>query len=315
MEYDFNIEDSLFDNSIRAVSGISKVKESNFMTKSGALVQGRGDYRTEKVRQSESIKERNSNRIVFSDLRSEYSKKKLFDSSEKNLICDPIQLYSKDYSLCMYDGSSCRSMHIIRINKLPKRYVCKGKKEAFFEIHYKYIDGSKSEYIRGAFGYDGHSINKACTDMSSFRQSDFIQKKKNDNDSFVLTTSMFDDLSDQWITEIEYDGQSILMGSNKEGVRELSDLREEPLTITGRRKAIMHWVAGHTRRTEAGPFDVSTYTRGIDSFNIDNFNIKISPPALSLLDHKHPEKFEGSLSFDIFKSFKNDHLISNRGII
>ena len=310
MEYDFNLEESLFENAIRAVSGISKATESNFLESSGGFLRSKSKFSSVKVRQSELIKEKMSKRIIFSDLRSEFSKNKLFDPSEKNLICDPIYLYSNGYSLCMYNGVFCKSMFIRKVDKLPKRYVCKGSKDAVFEIHYRYIDGSKSEYIRGVFGYNGHNINKAFTDMSSFKQTNYLLNNRYDNENFVLTTSMFDDLADQWITEITLNDQSIIIGSNRDGVNKLSKLREEPLTITGRKKAIMHWVAEHTRLTKSGYSDISTHTRGIDSFNIDDFSIRISPPALSLLDHKHPEKFKGTLSFDIFNSFRKDALIS-----
>ncbi len=56
---------------------------------------------------------------------------------------------------------------------------------------------------------------------------------------------------------------------------ELFSLRDAPLTPSGRRKAILHWVSRHVRRKKAVVAPVSAHWRGVKELVMDGFKITL----------------------------------------
>lgn len=53
-------------------------------------------------------------------------------------------------------------------------------------------------------------------------------------------------------------------------------LRDAPMTPSGRRRAIVHWVAGHIRRsTNGNDHKVARHTRGVEEFTIDGLRVRL----------------------------------------
>jgi len=57
---------------------------------------------------------------------------------------------------------------------------------------------------------------------------------------------------------------------------ELFQLRDGPYTPGGRRKAILHWVAKHLRRSGNKESPVKEHMRGVHEFTVDGLMIRLS---------------------------------------
>ena len=57
--------------------------------------------------------------------------------------------------------------------------------------------------------------------------------------------------------------------------KEIFSLRDAPLTPTGRKKAILHWVKKHTRKTKAANTNVAQHWRGTREITIDGLQVKL----------------------------------------
>lgn len=69
------------------------------------------------------------------------------------------------------------------------------------------------------------------------------------------------------------------LGVDEEKVKSLFYAREAPLTETGRRRPILHWVRAHERRLRTGiPIDVRKHMRGVTEFEMDGFDFRITSP-------------------------------------
>lgn len=87
-----------------------------------------------------------------------------------------------------------------------------------------------------------------------------------------------------WLAETREDvGISIPMhmrlGLNKEHVKSLFYARSLPVTETGRKRPILHWVHAHQRRIREGiDVDVRPHLRGITEFEMDGLQFRITQP-------------------------------------
>ena len=64
----------------------------------------------------------------------------------------------------------------------------------------------------------------------------------------------------------------------RDRLSELLFLRDNPLTQTGRKRPIIHWVSNHLRNTKhKSNIRVIKHLRGITRFDLDGFNVTITP--------------------------------------
>jgi hypothetical protein len=76
-------------------------------------------------------------------------------------------------------------------------------------------------------------------------------------------------------------GQAIVdFGVEEEIVKSLAYARSLPLTATGRKRPILHWVQAHLRRIKSGiDIDIRKYLRGITDFSMGEINFSITSPC------------------------------------
>lgn len=72
----------------------------------------------------------------------------------------------------------------------------------------------------------------------------------------------------------------LMLGVSPEHVKSLFYARSLPVTDTGRKRPILHWVRAHERRIQSGiDVDVRKHLRGITSFEMDGLSFEITSPT------------------------------------
>lgn len=295
---------TIFEEALHALHSADVKDDLGGAVKDGSYLVEKNKKKLKKITTlQETLPPRKPKKVLFMNVDSDTNKKRLLNDSV--LILDPVLFFKNKYSLltCSESGVYTHDLMISREDR-PKRYIdpIHGP-ECYFESHFMKNSLNHKHNQSAVFAYKDKHFYRASTDASIYRKGiDRKSKDINDNKSINLTLSFFDDIISDWIVEISRDNLSVFVATDKSGYKELSAIREEPLTATGRKKAVLHWVKNHIRVRNDKEINVSAFTRGIDCFNIADFSIKVSPPALSLLDHKTPEIFEGSMSYDLFTS-------------
>lgn len=88
-----------------------------------------------------------------------------------------------------------------------------------------------------------------------------------------------------WLARCEEDvGVSrklkLLLGLDPEHIKSLFYARKLPVTETGRKRPILHWVRAHKRRIKEGvEIDISRHLRGIETFEMDSLRFEILQPT------------------------------------
>ena len=109
---------------------------------------------------------------------------------------------------------------------------------------------------------------------------------------FSICASAFQDARHLWNVDLYYPFSESIntwlrFGVHEEHIQSLFYSRDLPITSTGRKRPIQHWVSSHKRRLKKGTtVDVKRHLRGINRFELFGYNFIISSPER---ERKHPE--------------------------
>ena len=110
----------------------------------------------------------------------------------------------------------------------------------------------------------------------------------------ALVANAWADGKYQWIVETreqvgKISNVKLRLGVDKESIKSLFYARSCPLTETGRKRPILHWVRSHQRRLEKGiDVDISAHLRGICEFNMHGVDMAITQPNKDSLKGADP---------------------------
>lgn len=199
-------------------------------------------------------------------------------------------------------GSSFEYTSVWKINKLPHGVVCdmKGKDAAFvFRTTYVAMPSKRKNAIPGFerpviyvsyFTMDKFGSIYTAIDARKIRygHNPFGIVKWDQYHGAHLGPGALCLTADQkylWMVETQEETSikgviaKMKFGIEEPLVKSLFFARERPLTATGRKKPILHWVSEHKRRIkEKIEVDISKYLRGTTNMVMENVQFKITSP-------------------------------------
>lgn len=188
------------------------------------------------------------------------------------------------------------SAYFIRqIPKLPAFWRCDGTPDKLYAC-YSLRCGQKeydlSRHI-GAFDVKGNPIPTyfmdKLFDYRNYRGSATVRRYGKDELWFSTSISyiiqQYNDNKYLWnVTAVE-DEAKINIGCYFENVKSLFYARSLPVTETGRKRPILHWVQAHKRRLKQGiDIDIKKYLRGVTEIEMGNTRFTISAPERGISD-------------------------------
>jgi hypothetical protein len=190
---------------------------------------------------------------------------------------------------------------------IKKKFI--SKKDAIIPIPYKDIHSfyvihhiqilNRDKFNAKLIDYNIDTISFACISKDgniypvfsrfSLRQApDTSRVIRNDiNSSMHYGCGAISLLSDRqylWLVETKEKVSNkhsaiVQFGVDSEIIKSLFYARSQPLTESGRKRPILHWVREHQRRIKSGiDIDISKFLRGITEFKMENINFKITQP-------------------------------------
>jgi len=222
--------------------------------------------------------------ISFEDEQEEYTGPILSDKSIKEDKQKQIRGYLKSFWCIKWKN-----------NTLPKRWESFGPGL----LYAVYAIAAREEG-----GWIGHRrfvrINPQTGEISNcyqpyrtwenFKQVETYTEKGNDSvfehDKMLASLAMgfWSDRRNFWNVSVTEDKtKNILFGVYPEQIQSLFYARDLPMTVTGRKRPILHWVSAHKRRLKEGTeVDVKKHMRGITSFEMNGTTFNITEPIKKL---------------------------------
>ena len=159
-----------------------------------------------------------------------------------------------------------------RLRKMPKNVWVAKRGASLYEFHYRSITpGGDSFYAKRLAAIDAKGKPVATVITGSMGAQSLAQ-----SEYCIIAASIIEDAhrSGALLASVSQDitiKLPVPLGEHKE----LFALREAPLTPSGRRKAIVHWVSKHLRKTRTTPTQVQAHWRGVRELSMDGFTVRL----------------------------------------
>lgn len=197
---------------------------------------------------------------------------RLFTTDPNLLITSVPDILGLESEVALMKDGYCLWMGMRRLKRVPRNIWVSGKVGAIYEVHWRQIfpDGRSYYYLRcAAVSPTGLPLN--CV----------IQGTRNPNSkdrvTLVMCASIIEDTARTGcFTASIQDAAGVVFPVPYGSQVELFRLRDGPNTPSGRRKAILHWVAKHMRSTTKGQTEVREHMRGVHQFNIDGLRVRLA---------------------------------------
>lgn len=161
-----------------------------------------------------------------------------------------------------------------RIKKAPRGVWVSSPGATLYECHYREIFANGlSTYFKRVVGVSSRGKPVACIVQGSHGEG-----AKHESGMLIMGASIIEDAhrSGAFLATVSEDASirfPVPIGEH----RDVFALRDAPLTKAGRRKAILHWVSGHMRKTARGESKVKTHLRGVREFTADGLTVRLEP--------------------------------------
>jgi hypothetical protein len=199
---------------------------------------------------------------------------RLYTTDNGYLLNNPIDVLGDAAEIALFKGDRLDWTAYYKIKNRPKGVACLGKPAVWYEMHNKLIlqDGS-SVYHKRIVPLD--SKGRALTAKI---HNALVCSPNVEGEYLTIAASLIEDAHrpNTMLAEVK-DGVTIKFPVPIDNYKELFANREEPLTPSGRRKAIVHWVAQHMRKSRNDTATVKKHVRGVQNICVGGVNITITP--------------------------------------
>lgn len=189
------------------------------------------------------------------------------------LMAHPAEILGDQMEHAVFDvaSQSFKWFGYRRLRKAPKGVTYVGKAAFWYETHFRLVTAQgQTGYLKRALPIDSKG-----NALPAFFQKAPLQNKGGETFALCCAASAKEDIHRQGSMLVDVRDAvelrfSTYMGEHKS----LFALRDAPLTPTGRRKAIVHWVSEHLR---GGGTKVQAHTRGAREISMDGISIRLTP--------------------------------------
>lgn len=188
----------------------------------------------------------------------------------------------------------CRTIFISKLNELPPMVISKNKgNRNITEIPYSltilsataserlhlqktFVTLDQNGFVHGCFARSNQTglLYPLCAKSSSYNE-----QVSSDEAWTYATLGAEGDKKYLWNVTAKEDKAKATFTVYPEEIKSLFYSRELPMTVTGRKRPMLHWVASHRRRMKEGiEIDIEKHLRGITEFEYNGTLFEITRP-------------------------------------
>lgn len=201
---------------------------------------------------------------------------RLFSADADCLVKPPDEVIGTSAEVLMVDSGTVKWLGLRKARALPKGLCTLVRCRTLYEVHFRRLTGEGCvEYNRAMVGV---SVGGRPTPVLIPRAN---ASGSSEVEMLVMAASVIEDAYRANTVLAEFsDGARLLMPVSVDDYLDLFKLRDAPLTPSGRRRAILHWVASHKRRKVNKPaVQVREHLRGVEEFTTDGLTVRLTPNA------------------------------------
>jgi len=193
---------------------------------------------------------------------------------DTDLLATPIQdILAESAEVAVLKADCVEWIGYRKLRRTPKGvYIAGTGRPSLYEVHGRSITSTgQEEYFQRVAAISAKGVPLPVCFVGSKGAA-----SRTDSQSAVLAASIIEDAHRPNAILATVQEHATLcfpvpLGAHKE----LFSLRDAPLTPSGRRKAILHWVSRHVRRKKTAITPVSEHWRGVKEIVMDGFKITL----------------------------------------
>lgn len=187
--------------------------------------------------------------------------------------------------------------YLEKINSLPKPIQCKNQGKSYrltklWMYNDDIIDGLNyyividhlgniydTYWIRETYNSLGFSKKKLINSFTSQSENETSKAESIETVDAHVAIQSYQDRRFLWNVTANEGIAKVTFGVYQEQIQSLFYAREMPMSETGRKRPILHWVAAHQRRIKKGiEIDIEKHLRGINEFVYNGTKFTITQP-------------------------------------
>ena len=258
---------------------ILSVLSEPLTVKDGTIISKR-DRKEEFLVNTSSLPPKKQSRYITSSMGGDEDGR-LFSANINDLIVLP----AASFGVILPTAAEVKELSFTKLKNIPPKYMSFSKSfDSVWQLdHYlTQVHNLKKDHMQRVFGIRDNKfyVLYPFNTNRSVSERDKIKHAKESSTIFSVCASIVEDyqVSPFWNIDIT-DGITISTYGQIDHVKQLLDIRNEPLTETGQRKRVLHWVAGHRRVRGDKVIDVPQHLRGLTEYEIGGFHIKVTQPT------------------------------------
>lgn len=211
------------------------------------------------------------------------NEERLFSAEPDDLMADPSEQFDEFELLREGSGEVAYQWNGIRKRKTRLRAFVRPGCDVFWDSCQRTVYKSGHEDVKAfVFGWNkARKIAISCPvpeHRNSAIQGSERPLERDAATTLILAASIVEDMKVNWTVTIR-ELSAFTMYSTEERIKDLCALRDAPMTESGRRAAICHWVRAHRRNATPNPVDVRKHLRGVTQFPLGAMQVKVTPPV------------------------------------
>lgn len=199
---------------------------------------------------------------------------RIYTASSDMLLAPPQDYLGEQCEIALLCTDRVKWLGYRQLRRRPKQIWLAKQGASLYEVHYREIfpDG------RSTYGKRVAAIDSAGRPVATVIIGTRSEGGGNDAECLVLAASLIEDAHrpNALLARISEAGAirvPVPIGEH----REVFAVRDAPLTKAGRRRAILHWVAKHTRAAPSRRIDVCAHWRGTRTMTVDGMTVELTP--------------------------------------
>lgn len=192
------------------------------------------------------------------------------------LVHHPSETIGRCAEVVMLSNDSLKWIGLRRLHKAPKGIWIANPKASIYEYHYReaFADG-RNIYNKRVAAVDKHGKPVNVIIVGSYGAP---HPAGPDGMALIMAASVIEDCNRSGAIRCELTDHNTIIAPIPMGAQKpLFAMRDGPMTGAGRRRAILHHVIGHARRSTRGNLhDVRDHFRGVTEFDVDGLHVRLS---------------------------------------
>lgn len=195
-----------------------------------------------------------------------------------------LEIPNKSFGIITPTENIMKQYGFTKLKNIPKTHKSFTSFDSVWQIDQFFISKItlQKNYFQHAFGIKNNKVIPLYpyNTKKELVQSGIKKTAMEIEQTFALSASILEDynLSQFWNVDIS-DTATLSTYGDESSIKELLDIREAPLTESGRRKKVLHWVTSHKRECKDKTIEIPKHLRGISECNIAGLKIVVTNPS------------------------------------